>query len=343
MIKETNFPNIIPSRLIGPVSILFDKKPEDIMVPLATFESPLWYSVDRGAKISKLSGGIKVSLLNQGMTRSVILEADSLTQANNLITFLEKKKNIWQKVAEATSKFLKLKDWHFQIVGNLIYLRFSFFCGEASGHNMSTRASQAISDWILKNQPQLKYVSISGNYCTDKKVSAVNSILGRGRNVNAEIKIKREICEKILHVLPEEIVALNNKKNLLGSILAGSIASANAHFGNMLLAFYLATGQDAANIVEGSQGITYANIVDGDLYFSVTLPNIIVGSVGSGKDLDFAEENLTLLGCNKNADRLASIAGAVVLCGELSLLGALANSHELISAHLKLERKKRSK
>ena len=113
----------------------------------------------------------------------------------------------------------------------------------------------------------------------------------------------------------------------------------------MLLAFYLATGQDAANIVEGSQGFTHAEARNGDLYFSVTLPNLIVGTVGNGKDLAFVQENLRQLGCleermpGANARRLAIICAAAVLCGELSLMAAQTQPHELMAAHLRLERK----
>ena len=112
----------------------------------------------------------------------------------------------------------------------------------------------------------------------------------------------------------------------------------------MLLALYLATGQDASNIVEGSQGIVYAEVRKNALYFSVTLPNIIVGTVGSGKELPFAKENLQKMGClnkeniGRNAHRLSIIVAATVLCGELSLLAALTNQDELMRSHLRLER-----
>src|SRR5690606_23507333 len=119
----------------------------------------------------------------------------------------------------------------------------------------------------------------------------------------------------------------------------------NAHFANMLLGFYLATGQDAANIVEGSQGFTLAEARgDEGLYFSVTLPNLIVGTVGNGKGLPFVEANLRDLGClearapGANARRLAVLCAATVLCGELSLLAAQTNPGELMAAHLRLER-----
>ena len=138
------------------------------------------------------------------------------------------------------------------------------------------------------------------------------------------------------------MINLNLKKNLLGNIVAGGLRTANAHFANMLLGFYLATGQDAANIIEGSQGIVCAELRDDALYFSVTLPNVIVGTIGSGKTLDFVQENLQLLGCLEkreagyNARRLAIIAAATVLCGELSLLAAQTNPGELMRSHLKI-------
>jgi hydroxymethylglutaryl-CoA reductase (NADPH) len=192
----------------------------------------------------------------------------------------------------------------------------------------------------------LRYVSISGNYCSDKKVSAVNGILGRGKNVVAEVTISRLLCRRYLKTTPEKIIDLNIKKNLLGNIIAGGLRTANAHFANMLLGFYLATGQDAANIIEGSQGIVFAELRNDELYFSVTLPNLIVGAIGNGKALDFVRQNLKMLGCMENrepganARRLAVIAASAVLCGELSLLAAQTNQGELMRSHLKLERKK---
>src|SRR6202011_2316940 len=106
-----------------------------------------------------------------------------------------------------------------------------------------------------------------------------------------------EICESRLKTTPEQLVNLHIKKNLLGTLIAGGVRTANAHFANMLLGFYLATGQDAANIIEGSQGIVHAEVRGRDLYFSVTLPNIIVGTVGNGKHFDFVQNNLKMMGC----------------------------------------------
>jgi hydroxymethylglutaryl-CoA reductase (NADPH) len=342
MKKNDDLP--IPMRTIGPIKIVGTEINAEVKVPLATFESPVWHTVNRGAKVTKLAGGINAVILRDIMTRSILLEAPTATEAVNVAANLKQLHSDFVTAAATTSRFVQFQEYQVQVVANLIYLRLAFTTGDAAGHNMTTKAATAIQTLLLQNFPTLKYVSISGNYCVDKKVSAVNPILGRGKHVIAEVIIPRQICIDELRATPEKIVDLNVKKNLVGSIIAGGVNSANAHFANMLLAFYLATGQDAANIVEGSQGITYAEIRDGDLYFSVTLPNIIVGTVGASKNLDFTQENLRTLGCldqakpGANSRRLAIIAAATVLCGELSLLSAQTNPGELIRSHELLER-----
>ncbi|MFB9887486.1 hydroxymethylglutaryl-CoA reductase [Balneatrix alpica] len=335
----------VPMRWVGPVKISGNIMEESVSVPLATYESPLWPSVGRGARVSMLcEQGIRATLIDERMSRSILLEAahagDALLALQSILT----RQQEMQAVVGQSSRFAKLIDIHHQIAGNLLFLRLEFRTGDASGHNMVTNAADHLIRWLLQQYPQLSYGSISGNYCSDKKATAVNGILGRGKNVVAEILIPRELCARRLKTTPEKVVDLNIKKNLLGTLLAGGLRSANAHYANMLLAFYLATGQDAANIVEGSQGVTQAEVRDGDLYFACNLPNLIVGTVGNGKGLDFVEDNLRQLGCREerepgaNAQRLAVICAATVLCGELSLLAAQTNPGELMQAHLQLER-----
>lgn len=354
----------IPTKWVGPLKIIGTEFDFATKIPLATLERPLWPSVNRGARLTELCGGVKVNIIKDGMTRSVLLENQSKDAAYlvNIVNLLPQYRGELEHEIANTGGFVHLQDWHAQIIGNLLFLRFNFSTGEAAGHNMVTKAADKAIDWLLKKYAGLRYVSISGNLCVDKKVSSINSILGRGKYVVAEMVVPKDVCLKHLRAVPASIVNLNIKKNLLGSIAAGSIHTANAHFANMLLAFYLATGQDAANIVEGSQGIVQAELCnDGDLYFAVTLPSIIVGAVGSGKDLEFARSNLEKLGClvvggsadrvNNNdaaapskanaskARRLAAIAAAGVWCGEISLLAAQVNRGELVRGHIALERR----
>ncbi|WP_410872469.1 hydroxymethylglutaryl-CoA reductase [Nocardia sp. A7] len=335
----------VPLQWVGPVRITGNVVDDAVEVPLATYETPLWPSVGRGARISTLAEkGIVATLIDERMTRSILLEADDAYTAYTTVQQLEGRMAELQEVVAGSSRFARLIGLHHQIAGNLLFLRFEFSTGDASGHNMATLASDHLMDHILSTMPGVRYGSISGNYCTDKKATAVNGILGRGKNVITELLIPREVVAQRLHTTAAQVVQLNIRKNLIGTLLAGGIRSANAHYANMLLAYYLATGQDAANIVEGSQGITHAEDRDGDLYFSCTLPNLIVGTVGNGKHASFVDENLERLGCREdrqpgeNARRLAVIGAATVLCGELSLMAAQTNRGELMRAHNRFER-----
>lgn len=337
----------IPMRLVGPIKIVGSEFNAEVNVPMATFETPLWPSTGRGAKVSRQSGGINVVIIDEGMSRSVVVDAGSAQAAYDLVQNIRAREEEIANAIAKVSRFAKFKEVHTQVVGSLVYVRLSIFSGDASGHNMVTAAAEAMLNWLLDQYKHLQYISISGNYCTDKKVSAVNAILGRGKYVVAEIIVSRETCQSLLNTTPEKIVDLHIKKNLIGTMLAGGIRSANAHFANMLLAVFLATGQDAANIIEGSQGIVHSEVRNDDLYFSVTLTNLIVGTCGNGKDLDFTKHNLEQLGCTQsgepgqNARRLAIIIAATVLCGELSLLAAQTNPGELMRTHLVMERNKK--
>ena len=334
----------VPMQTVGPMRIVSNELDGTVSTPLATYETPLWPSVARGAAVSMQTSGVHAVVVDERMTRSVLLEASDAQAAVTTARSLQENSGAFEAAAARTSRFARLIDWHYQIVGNLLFLRLEMTTGDAAGHNMVTAAADAVLEWLLGTYPSLRYVSVSGNFCSDKKATAVNGILGRGKYVVAEMTVAARICQRYLKTSPTKIVELNLKKNWIGTGLAGGVRSANAHFANMLLAFYVATGQDAANIVEGSQGFVHAEVRAGALYFSTTLPNLIVGTVGSGKNLPFVRENLERLGClekcppGRNARRLAVIAAATVLCGELSLLGAQTNRGELMRSHFQLER-----
>lgn len=342
--KRETYSTPVPTQWVGPIRITGNVVDEEVSVPLATYESPLWPSTGRGARVSCKTDGIRCTIVDERMTRSVLLKADNAQVAHEAWLSIQSQFDKLQAIVAQTSRFARLIDLNRQIVGNLLYLRFECATGDASGHNMVTKAADQLLSWILETYPQLSYGSISGNVCTDKKASAVNGILGRGKYVVAEMEISRDICKRMLRTTPEKMVQLNLEKNLIGGSVAGSLRSANAHFANMLLGFYLATGQDAANIIEGSQGFVHCEVRENGLYFSCTLPNLIVGTVGNGKGNDVVEDNLQAMGCREeresgdNARRLAVLCAATVLCGELSLMAAQTNPGELMKAHLKLER-----
>ena len=129
------------------------------------------------------------------------------------------------------------------------------------------------------------------------------------------------------------------KWQLLGGVMSGSIG-VQGHYANGLAALFIACGQDVANVAESHAGITYAQLLDnGDYYWSVTLPSLIVASYGGGTGLGTQRECLEMLGCygSDKADRLAEIVAAVVLAGDVSL-GSAVLAGDWVSSHDKLGR-----
>ena len=173
----------IPMKTVGPIKITLNGKQELVSVPLATFESPLWPSVARGAKLSReLDLGVNICIQASSMARSVIFQADNSAQLHSLVEELPGYFSQMQACVSNTSSYAILENYYPEIIGNQLFLRFAFKTGDAAGHNMVTKASDALMQWFLDkfSDHGLTYVSISGNMCTDKKVSAINSFLGRG-------------------------------------------------------------------------------------------------------------------------------------------------------------------
>src|SRR5699024_12168619 len=81
------------------------------------------------------------------------------------------------------ARYSQLLEAHPELVGNLLFIRLAYPTGDASGHNMATAASESLMSTILGWNIGLSYGSISGNFCTDKKATVVNGILGRGKKV----------------------------------------------------------------------------------------------------------------------------------------------------------------
>ncbi len=239
-------------------------------------------------------------------------------------------------------KHLRLSEIKPFLVGRNVYLRFCYDTDEAMGMNMVTIGTQKAIDWIEKKL-KIKCTSITGNLCVDKKPSWMNFILGRGKRVWAEVVIKPQVVKGVLKTTVEKIVEVVLKKDFLGSALAGAMGF-NGHYANIVAAVFLATGQDMAHVVEGSLGITTAEVLeDGNLYFSVYLPDLMVGTVGGGTGIVTQKEALAMMGLGKGrrgeAMEFAQVVGAAVLAGELSLTAALSAGH-LARAHARLGRGK---
>jgi len=171
-----------------------------------------------------------------------------------------------------------------------------------------------------------------------KKANASTMSFVRGKKVIAEITIPKKVCWSVLHATPEEVVS-SADIGVRGLILSGSIGI-NCHFSNAITAMAIALGQDPACASEAHIGLCQCEVnKDGDLYFSATLPNLLVGTVGGGTKLPSQRACLELMGLfgSGNANALAEVMAGVCVAGELSL-GAAIISGDFAKAHKLLAR-----
>ena len=328
----------IPVGIAGPLKINGEHAEGEFYVPLATSEGALVASVNRGCSTITQSGGANVRIIDDKMTRAPVIKAESVIEAMEIKKWIENNFTELKEAAEATTRHGKLlKIDPVIVVGRYIYPRFVYSTGDSMGMNMVTIATETALS-LLSEKTGAHVIALSGNVCVDKKPAALNLIEGRGKTLVAEIVVPREIVDKKLKTTPEAIQEVNMAKNFVGSAISGSLGF-NAQYANMIGAIFLATGQDEAHIVEGSLGITTAEDKNGDLYFSVTLPDVPLATFGGGTRLETAKECLEIMDAfgSGKVHKFAEIVAATVLAGELSLMGALAAGH-LARAHKDLGR-----
>ena len=336
----------VPVGVVGPLLIRGDYAKGEFYVPMATTEGALIAGVNRGVKAVTLSGGARTRVLHDGMARAPLIWTPGVDEAEKLASWIRGNLDLLKSEVKKVTSHGELIDVQTFVVGNMLWPRFVFRTGDAMGMNMVTIASDLLCSVIHERYGgQVRCVTVSGNLCTDKKPSAVNRILGRGKYVVAEAVVKREVLQKVMRTTPEEVHYGNVSKNLLGNAVAGS-PSFNGHVANIIAAIFIATGQDVAQVVESSMAYTWTELRGEDLYISVTLPSLEVGTVGGGTWLPTQREALELLGVagggnppGVNAMKLAEIVAATALAGELNLLASQVTG-ELAKAHMRLGRGK---
>lgn len=331
----------LPVAIAGPLRVNGCSAFGDYYVPLATTEAALVASYTRGCQLLSESGGCSTLILSEGVSRAPGFVFETLREVGAFVTWALGNLVAFKQTAEATTRHGKLIDFSLTVEGNHVYVIFNFFTGDAAGQNMVTIATQAICDWIRDHSPvKPKYIFVEANLSGDKKASAQSFQTVRGRKVAAECLIPAGGIAKRLHTTAEAMEEYW-RMSALGGVLSGTIG-VQGHYANGLAALFLATGQDAACVSEAAVGVTrFEARPDGSLYAAVTMPNLIMGTVGGGTGLPTQTACLEILGLrgSGNARALCEIAAALALAGELSIIGAMAAGH-FTRAHEKLARQK---
>ncbi len=332
----------VPLGLIGPLRVNGVHAQGDYYIPLATSEAALVASYHRGTLLISEAGGCASVLLSEGVSRAPGFVFHNLADAGLFVKWCIDHLEDFKEAAHSTTSHGSLRNLKVNVDGNHVYLIFEYHTGDASGQNMVTFATEAVIRFILLYSP-VKPVHhfIEANLSGDKKASTQSFHSVRGKKVTAEVQIPRHLIEKYLHTTPELMVKYWNI-SAVGGVLSGCIGT-QGHYANGLAALYLASGQDVACVAESAIGVTRIELTKDDmLYASVTLPNIMVGTIGGGTKLPSQQACLKIMGLSgdQKARSFAEVCAALALAGELSIQGAIC-AHHFAKAHHRLARTKK--
>lgn len=323
----------VPIGFAGPLLVNGEHAQGEFLIPLATTEGTLVASYSRGMKLLNLAGGVTCTVSDDKMQRAPVFIFDSAREARDFRHWVDNQMADIRREAEATSSVARLLYIDTYLSNKFAYLRFNYSTGDAAGQNMVGRATFAACSWILDHNTTIRRFFLESNLATDKKASQVNLMRTRGKRVTAEAVIPRAALQQVMRVAPESLHYHNQVANI-GAFISGANNN-GLHSPNAITAMFIATGQDVANVSEGSAGIIYSDVTPaGDLYLSITIPSLIVATHGGGTGLPTQSECLEILGCRGRGkvNKFAEIVAGVVLAGEISLASAIS-SLEWVSSH----------
>ncbi|MCP9257435.1 3-hydroxy-3-methylglutaryl coenzyme A reductase [Dirofilaria immitis] len=358
----------VPTGIVGPLLVNGRK----CFVPMSTTEGALIASTNRGCRAVFESGGVTVRMCRDGMTRAPVVQFANVARTLEMKNLLDSSSGFEEvkNVFDSTSSFARLQRLETDVAGRLLFIRFEAKTGDAMGMNMRCKRGTI----LLKNKyPEMEILSLSGNYCVDKKASAINCgrkseigifflsatvyltirefgrIKGRGKSMVADATIPATVVKTVLKTTVDALVRLGQAKLLIGSSMSGTVGGWNAHAANVVAAIFIATGQDVAQVVSSSMCLTIMEKTEhGDLYISCSMRCLEVGTVGGGTILPAQNACLQIMGCGaptsipgECATRLAEIICSTVLAGELSLMAAHC-SNDLVKSHIRLNRSTRN-
>ena len=228
------------------------------------------------------------------------------------------------------SKLLKylLFMFLFLLFFQAVHTVFLFNTGDASGQNMATVSAWHILEWIMKNTSKvvdIRRAWVEANATSDKKSGNFNILHGRCMSTEAKVVFPETVLNKYLNVDTDSLMDLYKyslrmkHKNTPGGGL-------NLNPANTLTALFIATGQDPASIPDCIAGSDF-NVErnggqDGGVTATLTLQNLLVGTVGGGTVLPSQTECLEMLHC-KGAGKVrkfAEIATAFAMALDISSL-----------------------
>ncbi len=326
----------IPVGVAGPLRVDTSAGVREVLVPMATTEGAMVASYSRGMRLLCESGGARARVMREGLSQHPVMVYADAEAALAAAEIAATATGDLVALTATVTNHGRLIEVHPEVIGRRLVLRLVFHTADAIGINMAAHAAELCSAEIARRTGALERF-VHGED-VEKRANARALVEGRGRSVVADVTIPRDVLAARLRVTPEQMAAIGR-----------TYATGYAHMGtqnwmvqaaNGLAAVMLACGQDVAYVTEASTGfLDLEPTATGDLHAAVTLPSLLVGTVGGGSGKGTAAECLDLLGVRGTggANVFAEILAATVLAGDLSLLAAFC-THEFVAAHERMGR-----
>jgi hydroxymethylglutaryl-CoA reductase (NADPH) len=326
----------VPLGIAGPMRVDTSLGVREVYVPMATTEGAMVASYSRGMRLLKSGGGVRARVLGEGLTQNPILVYADAERAARAADIAAKSFEDLRRIVGGTTRHGRLVALRPEVVGKRLVVSLVFTTGDALGINMAAAAAELCSKELAdRTGAEKRYLH---GQDVEKRANARGLAEGRGRRVVADATVPRDELVRGTRATPEDLVAIQRTY----AVGFAGLGTQNwlVQAANGLAAVMIACGQDAAYVTESATGMLDFEVTPkGDLYASVHLPCLLVGTVGGGTGQGTAAECLKLLGCSGEgkANAFAEILAATVLAGDLSLMAAFA-AHEFVASHEKLGR-----
>lgn len=120
--------------------------------------------------------GVTSSVVGDGMTRGPVVRFPSIKKASEAMKWMQTPLNFadMKKKFDSSSRFARLDKILVKIAGRYLFIRFVARTGDAMGMNMISKGTEISLRGVQEIFPEMEILSLSGNFCTDKKPAAVN-------------------------------------------------------------------------------------------------------------------------------------------------------------------------
>ena len=287
----------VPLGLAGPLLVDGEHAKGEFYVPMATAEGTLVASYNRGMRLLHEAGGVKVTVTEDHMQRAPAFIFPDARGARDFGVWLAENFDAIKAAAEETTSTGRLQEVEQYSASRILFTRFNYTTGDAAGQNLTGKATAAACKWIVENyEPGIERFFLESNFATDKKTSQVNVLNTRGKRVVAEAVIPNDLMKSVMRS-DSALLFQARQTSSLGGFMAG-VNNNGSHSANGITAMFIATGQDAANVAESSAALVYAELREnGDYYYSITIPSLIVATYGGGTGLPTQRECLEAMDC----------------------------------------------